>query len=580
MLDFRQIPIGFSISARSSRLPARSSRLPARSSRLPARSSRPCRYNTPALFSLFFILFSFFATAQVTSTVDSTQIKIGEEILYIISVEADSTDTVVFSEEQTFAPLEMIESYKVDTTFEASKYRIIKKYGLTQFDSGHYTIPQQRVTINNKTFLTDSINVRVNDVVVDTTQQKMFDIKPAMQVKAPPFNWIEPLTWILPLILIVAIALFLFRRKKRREAAEKKLPPYEEAIVALKQLDNTQLLKENKSKEYYSSLTEIVKRYLDREVDEAAMESTSDELISRLMMHKDAGNFDFDTETIRKLDSIFKRADLVKFAKMNQQAGQAEVDRKTIEEIINETHEVIPEPTEEELLKNQEYLEKLKKRRQRRKWILGISGVLAAVVLAAVIYGGVTGFDNLKDKIFGNDLRELAEGRWIKSEYGNPAVILETPEVLIRAEVSVTNANESIIKGQDIFTYGEMKDPFYIQVSTIQFQQKQDIDLNLALDSVLDDLEQSGAKNMIVKRDDFETDKGINGLKAYGDFNVQVSDNKVLNEKSTYQLMLFAQENGLQKVLIVYQDDDKYAKEIIKRMEASIELEIKQKYGK
>ncbi len=83
-------------------------------------------------------------------------------------------------------------------------------------------------------------------------------------------------------------------------------------------------------------------------------------------------------ETIRKLDLIFKRADLVKFAKMNQQSGQAEVDRKTIEEIINETHEAVPEPTEEELLENQEYLEKLQKKRKRRKWILGISGVVGS----------------------------------------------------------------------------------------------------------------------------------------------------------------------------------------------------------
>ncbi len=80
----------------------------------------------------------------------------------------------------------------------------------------------------------------------------------------------------------MGLPFILFRRKKRKEAAEKQLPPYEEAIVALKTLDNTQLLKENKSKEYYSSLTEIVKRYLDREVDEAALESTSDELITRL----------------------------------------------------------------------------------------------------------------------------------------------------------------------------------------------------------------------------------------------------------------------------------------------------------
>ncbi|QQX77680.1 MULTISPECIES: DUF4381 domain-containing protein [Aequorivita] len=535
--------------------------------------------NSYFLFSTFFFLFSFLSHAQVTSSIDSTKIKIGEEILYTINVQADSTDVVVFPEEQTFAPLEMIESYKTDTTFEASKLRLIKKYGLTQFDSGHYTIPPQRIFINNKPFLTDSIKVEVADVPVDTTKQKMFDIKPAVEVKSPPFDWLSLLYWLVPILLIVGIAIYLFRRKKRKEAAEKQLPPYEEAIVALKSLDNSQLLKENKSKEYYSSLTEIVKRYLDREVDEAALESTSDELITRLMMHKDAGNFDFDLETIRKLEAIFKRADLVKFAKMNQESGQAEVDRKTIEEIINETHEAVPEPTEEELLANQEYLEKLQKKRQRRKWILGISGVLAAVVLAGVIYGAVSGFDNLKDKVLGNDLRELTEGRWIKSEYGNPAVILETPEVLVRAEAPITNADKSAVIGKDFFTYGEMNSPLYIMVSTTQFSQKQDIALETALDAVLDDLEQSGAKNMIVKRDDFETEKGIKGLKAYGEFNVQVSENKVLKQKSTYELLLFAQQNGLQEVLIVYQDDGKYAEEILKRIEASIELEISEKDG-
>lgn len=373
---------------------------------------------------------------------------------------------------------------------------------------------------------------------------------------------------------------FIFsEEKKRKDAEQKQLPPYEEAIVALKQLDNSQLLKENKSKEYYSNLTEIVKRYLDREVDEAALESTSDELITRLMMHRDAGSFDFDLETIRKLDAIFKRADLVKFAKMNQETGQAVVDRKTIEEIINETHEAVPEPTEEELLETQEYLEKLEKKRKRRKLILGISGVLVAIILAGVVYGSITGFDNLKDKVFGNELRELSENRWIKSEYGFPAVIIETPEVLVRVEAQDANAENSMISGKDYFIYGEMKSPLHIMVSTTRFSQKQDIALENALEAVLQDLEQRGAKNLIVKRDDFETDKGIKGVRAYGEFNVQVSDSKVLKEKSTYELLLFAQQNGLQEVLLVYQDDGKYAEEIKERIIASIELEISEKDG-
>ncbi len=535
-----------------------------------------------SLLILVLILFGFTSNvfSQISARVDSTAIKIGEEIMYIIEVKAEPSDIVLFPENQTFLPLEMVESYKIDTISEASKYSLIKKYGLTQFDSGHYNIPPQRILINEKAYFTDSILVQVNDVVIDTLKQKMYDIKPAMEVKKPGFNWFVILSWLLPILGLIVIILLIIRRKKRKDAAKKQLPPYEEAIVALKQLDNSELLKENKSKEYYSSLTEIVKRYLDREVDSSALESTSEELITRLMMHKDAGNFDFDLETIRKLDSIFKRADLVKFAKMNQAAGQAEVDRRSIEDIINETHEVIPEPSEEELLKNQEYLEKIEKKKKEKKWVYAISGVLAILLIGGIVYGGIAGFDNLKDKVFGNSLRELSEGSWIKSEYGHPSVILETPEVLVRTDIVGPVTDNISIRGKDVFSMGRIDSPFYIQVSTTQFKGEEEIDLEAALESVLTELEKGGAKNMLVKRDDFKTDKGVTGLKAYGEFNVQVSDKKVLKNTSTYELLIFSQQKGLQQLLIVYQDDGKYAEDIKTRIENSLEIEISEKYGK
>lgn len=73
-----------------------------------------------------------------------------------------------------------------------------------------------------------------------------------------------------------------------------------------------------------------------------------------------------------------------------------------------------------------------------------------------------------------------------------------------------------------------------MRVTTTKLSQQvegQQIDLNHALDQALNALEAQGAKNMIVKREDFETEKGIKGLKAYGEFHVLVSENKVLKEK-------------------------------------------------
>ena len=527
------------------------------------------------------LLFGSSVFSQVSSTIDTTTIRVGEEIIYSIQVEADSTDLVLFPEGQSFNPLEVIESYDIDTTRLEDKIRLIKKYGLTQFDSGSYTLPSQRIVINNKPFNTDSVQVEVANVIVDTTKQKMFHIKPAFEVEEPGFDFENLLYWIIPILVIIGVAAFLFfrRRKKKREEAAQQLPPYEEAIEALKELDHSHFLENDNSKRYYSSLTEILKRYIGREVDDAALESTSNELIERLILHKDAGNFDFDSETINKINKILKRADLIKFAKMREQEGQAKVDRTVVEDIINETKEIIPEPTEEELLQNKLYLEELRKKQLRRKRIKIALGAVTSVVIAAVVFGSIKGFDELKDKTLGNEMRSLSEGRWIKSEYGSPLIIVETPKVLVRTEDSLV-PKSVVIKRKSLFTYGHINEPLYIRVSSVKFSQEQKLELESSLDMSLVLLEKAGAKNLVVKRDDFETESGIKGIKAYGDFHVQISENKVLKKKSSYELLLFAQENGLQEVLVVYQNDGRFAEDIKDRIINSIELEITQEKKK
>jgi len=129
------------------------------------------------IIAIAFFTFSAMAQeAQVSASIDTAQIKIGEQILYKINVETDSTNLVVFPEGNTFSPLEVVESLGADTTRVKNKFQLLKEYSLTQFDSGSYTIPQQRIIINDKPFLTDSMRVEVADVAVDTTQQEMYPI--------------------------------------------------------------------------------------------------------------------------------------------------------------------------------------------------------------------------------------------------------------------------------------------------------------------------------------------------------------------------------------------------------------------
>jgi len=53
---------------------------------------------------------------KITTEVDTTFIKIGDQVQWKISVEVDSVDQVIFPEGQTFSPLETVEAYATDTT--------------------------------------------------------------------------------------------------------------------------------------------------------------------------------------------------------------------------------------------------------------------------------------------------------------------------------------------------------------------------------------------------------------------------------------------------------------------------------
>tara|TARA_R110000850_G_scaffold271031_2_gene404712 strand:- start:105158 stop:106798 length:1641 start_codon:yes stop_codon:yes gene_type:complete len=530
-----------------------------------------------AFLALVFVLTSVsFSFSQVKATLDTTNIKIGEEIKYSIQVEADTSAVVAFPEGQSFLPLEVIEFYPTDTSYQEQKITLIKKYGLTQFDSGRYVIPQQQVRVDQQVFFTDSLWVEVADVEVDTLKQKMFDIKPAIEVQPVKGEWTETLLWILLGLLVLGLLIYIIlRQKKKIEEAKKQLPPFEEAIVALKSLDNSQYLKENRVKDYYSSLTEIVKRYLDREVDEAALESTTDELIMKLELHKDAGHLNFDKATILKLREILKRADLIKFAKMQMESGQAQLDRTEIEEIIKETHESIPEPTEEELMKDAMYQQELEKKKKKRKMAIIAASILSVVVLAYIAFSFVFGFQDVKDAVFGNYTKSLAEGDWIKSEYGSPAVTLETPEVLSR---EITSDDFMISDNiEDVFTFGDIQKELFIYVGSSKVSDPGQVNLEAVLEEKLVLLEENGATNMIVKDEPFTTKEGVEGIRASGEFNVKLGENKYKQDKSEYELFLFAQDGGIQEVLIVIEKQDFHAQQIKERIFKSIEIEVIQK---
>lgn len=526
---------------------------------------------------LFILVFCFFANlnAQVMSSIDSTSIKIGEQITYKIEVETDTTNLVVFPEGQTFSPLEMIESFAIDTLKKQDKYNLIKKYGLTQFDSGAYTIPRQKIIIGDKTLFTDSLKVEVNNIIVDTTKQGLYGIKPIIEVDKTGGNWWKYLLLTILIIGIIGAILWWFIWRKKPLTQEEKialLPPYDRAKLALKKLDESHYLKHDELKTYYSELTLVIRKYLDEKVYDRSLESTTDELISRLRLLKQGNQIDLSKETIKNIESILKRADLVKFAKSAPDIALAELDRNTIDAEIDHVREVLPEPDEEEKLLDEKYRAELERKKKRKKII--VTSVISLLILMAVI-GGFSlkyGFNYVKDTIIGHDSKELLEGEWVTSEYGIPPISITTPKVLKRIDANVP---EEVAEKVDIttFGYGSLIDKFNVVVATTKYKNlgKNKIGVKQAIDGNLKMYEAAGAKNIFTKNEQFVTPNGAEGIKVYGTLSMPIPNTDKL-EKGKYVILGFTAENIMQQIVLTWRESDAYADQMAQRILESVEL--------
>ena len=537
--------------------------------------------NQGVLCVVFCVLFSLAGAGQVASSIDSTAIKIGEELRYRIQVDVDSTSLVVFSEEQTFQPLEIINSYPIDSTKKGGYYKLTKTYGLTQFDSGVYIIPKQKIIIGDKVFYTDSLKVQVNPVVVDTTKQKLFDIKPITDVQRTRSNlWAYIALVLLTLLAVTGLVYWFFWRKKPLTEAEKiaALPPYERAKLALEKLDEDHYFQNEDVKMFYSDLTLILRQYLDEKVYDQSLESTTDELVFRLKTLQAANQISLGANTIRNIETILKRADLVKFAKSKPDFELAKLDKGTIGLEIKQVKEGLPEPTEEELLQDLEYREALEGKQKRKKQKQIVAGVVGVFVVAITFLIVQSGFTNVKDTVLRNPSKLLLEKtHWVKSEYGAPGITLSTPNVLERQTIKVSEEMKDKVQ-LVAFACAGKDTPIDVFVTSSKYasetgkdgkEKEVPIDVLESTEAVLNRFEKEGAKNIISRNEQFITPNGQEGVKTFGTAEFIINDTLT---KGVYVVLGFSTPNLLQQVILIWKEDDVYADQIIERILNSIEL--------
>ena len=529
------------------------------------------------IFCIVFLQSITINSQSVNAYVESDSILIGKELNYTIDVNAEKVENIIFPDSTSFVPFELISETKVDTIKQDDGFRFSKKYGITSFDEGDFIIPKIKIQIGDKLFSTDSKKITVNLVEVDTTKQGLYDIKPSFD----KFSSFEILKLSLknnyPVILLavfLVLILFYFRSKvieffNPLLNIKPTLRPIELIKKRLSDLEKINIDTAAEIKFFYSELTFALRSFFEKEVYDKALESTTIELILKLNNLSEIKSFAITKNSVNRIEDIFKRADLVKFAKYLPEKSVIKNDLKIINEEVKLFSVLLPEPSEEEKLKNLNYQKQAEKKlRNERLKIVSISTASLLIILF-ILSGFLNGFQYTIDKITFNENLKLLNKIWIKSEYGSPGIFAETPDAMLR----INSENEFLyddfkLDSQFYFSNSNQSIEFFISNyssdSKIEPENFQSI-----LDSNLDDLESRGLQNMLVKYDEFETKNKGKGLFISGTSDFKISDKKY--KSGDYNVIGFLTETGF-KTIILLTHETRYMDKIKERIVNSIEV--------
>jgi len=212
----------------------------------------------------------------------------------------------------------LVSSFDIDSAKAGDEDLMMQqKHLITAFDSGLYYIPPYPFVIHGKgnpdTIFSSPNYLEVHSVPIDTTGT-IRDIK---DIYKAPVSFGEVYPYILLIVLITLVTgslIYYFRRRKQNKPVFKREKPPEPAhILALRDLDrlNAQKLwQQQKTKEYYSRLSVIIRTYIERRFGIMAMEQTTIEILDDF--HRWFSDEDINYDILSKLLGL---ADLVKFAK-------------------------------------------------------------------------------------------------------------------------------------------------------------------------------------------------------------------------------------------------------------------------
>ena len=260
---------------------------------------------------------------------------------FFVGEEADTLNAMV----------EIAARPKADTTdLGNNRIQINRDLIIQSFDSGMWIIKPIPYVVNGDTAFCNQLTLKV--LPVDVSQMKdIHDIKPVEDV---PFNLLDWLpdywwAWLLGLLLIIG-AIWAYRKYYKKgvnplKPGKKRLPPYDEAMINLRNLKAAQLWQQGQEKEYFTGLTDILRAYIDRRFHINAVEMTSSQIIDTLKKND-------ETKAVNEqLEMILEIADIVKFANARPLADDNEVAYQRAVNFVEATRPVEQPEKKEEVKK-------------------------------------------------------------------------------------------------------------------------------------------------------------------------------------------------------------------------------------
>ena len=282
---------------------------------------------------------------EVEGKVNDTKVQVGKPFTLDLSLKVPYGWFVEWNDfaiDTLSEQLDIIKRSEVERTADADSNVIVKQQlTLMTFDTGQIQVPAVGLTYA-KSFddpdrlkaYTDPINLYSTTITVDTTMA----YKPPI---AAPIQMKEVFPWILA-VLLLALAVFgiWYWRKHRKTKVDADgnivrgpvIPPYDKAVGDLENLRQQKLWQSGKVKEYFSSLTDIAREYIEGQFGVNAVEMTTDDILEEVKpLH-------FSQETYNKLKETMEVADLVKFAKYSAANLESENAMNSMTEFVNESY--------------------------------------------------------------------------------------------------------------------------------------------------------------------------------------------------------------------------------------------------